>query len=110
MIDDWKTKAKYHFVSSVGLWSLMLTMMQYMNDEGSCNVSYIIFTVIFGKKGSRERPFVYLRMGSFTFFLQSYAHLWHNLFEEGHVLDINCLRLQFKGEDSNVGPEIIDLC
>ena len=38
MIYDWKTKAKYHFVSSVGLWSLMLTMMQYMNDEGSCNV------------------------------------------------------------------------
>ena len=35
----------HHFVSSVRLWSLMLTMMQYMNDEGSCNLSfYHIFT------------------------------------------------------------------
>ena len=36
-----------------------------------------------------------------------FKYLWHNLFEEGHVLDINCLRLEFEGEDSDVGPEII---
>ena len=31
------------------------------------------------------------------------------MFEEGHVLDINRLRLEFEGEDSNVGPKIIEL-
>ena len=48
-----------------------------------------------------------------TFFFKNtsgpifFEYLWHNLFEEGHVLDINCLRLEFEGEDSDVGPEII---
>ena len=43
------------------------------------------------------------------FYLQLFAHLWHYLFEEGHVLDINRLRLEFEGEDSNVGPNTIEL-